>query len=123
MIFAILIDFFKPGGSLFFASSTDVNKLKIFPFIMWFCKYRDLSHPQNAWADSTRLDKVEYCTINVAFSVVALIGILILSITLAVKKSKLDAILANKALRRTSLGLTIFLFVEFMRALLLLVSY
>ncbi|MDE7348441.1 MAG: hypothetical protein K2N53_02135 [Clostridia bacterium] len=115
IFFAIAVDFFKFGANAFFGASSDVNTLRIYPLIMQFEKYRDLSHPQNSWATSDDLDLVRFSTCTVIFVIALLVGIIVLSLVLAVKKSKLDVAKANKVLRRAMLGLSIFLFVEFMR--------
>ena len=123
LLFAIMVDFFVYKRTMvFFASDTDVNTLRIFPLIMWFEKYRDLSHPQNSWATRENLDLIRFETCTIIFVIAALIGIIILSLAIAVRKSKIDVAKANKALRRTTLGLTIFLIVEFMRGLFILLA-
>ncbi|MDE7191407.1 MAG: hypothetical protein K2O35_02940 [Clostridia bacterium] len=116
LMFAIMVDFFVyKKTTVFMAWNSDVNTLRIYPLIIHFEKYRDLSHPQNAWATSDNLDLVRFNTCTITFVMAIIVGIIVLSISLAVKKSKLDVARANKTLRRLMLGLSIFLFVEFMR--------
>ncbi|MDE6473804.1 MAG: hypothetical protein K2L70_01710 [Clostridia bacterium] len=122
IFFAIAVDFFKFGANAFFGASTDVNTLRIYPLIMQFEKYRDLSHPQNSWATDDNLDLIRFSTCTVTFVIAMLVGIIIMSVALLVKKSKQDDVKANKILCRTMLGLTVFLFVEFMRGVFLNLS-
>ena len=122
IFFAIAVDFFKFGANAFFGASTDVNTLRIYPLIMQFEKYRDLSHPQNSWATDDNLDLIRFSTCTVTFVIALLVGIIIMSVALLVKKSKQDVVRANKILCRTMLGLTVFLFVEFMRGVFLNLS-
>ncbi|MDE5756032.1 MAG: hypothetical protein K2I23_02990 [Clostridia bacterium] len=83
---------------------------------MWFEKYRDLSHPQWGWVEGNDLDMVRTYVCTIIFVMALLVGIIISAVALAVKKSKLDVMKANKILCRTMFGLTVFLIVEFMRA-------
>lgn len=112
---AIIVDFcMYKKESVLIVSSANVNTLRIYPFVMWFEKYRDLSHPQ--WGSSIKdIDLVRTYVGTIIFAMALLLEIIIASVAVAVKKSKLDVIKANKILCRTTLGLTVFLFVELMR--------
>lgn len=111
LIFAILIDFFTYRKvSVFVVSETNVNTLRIYPLIMWFEQY---TPPSELGTEK----RIRFHTSTIIFVVAILIGIIILALALAVKRSRIDAIKANKALNRIMLGMTIVLFVEFMRGL------
>ena len=123
LFFAIMVDFFASTKlSIYMASDTDINTFRIYPLVIYFHKCRDLSHPQNSWANEDNLDLAKTYVCTIIFVMAILIGIIILAVSMAVKKSKIDVTKANKITCRISLGLTIFLFVEFMREIFMLVA-